>query len=29
MRSSSTDMVKQAVAYKDCSIEDLAEGVNK
>ncbi|MCY8809800.1 XkdX family protein [Bacillus atrophaeus] len=23
------DMVKQAIAYKDCSIENLAEGVNK
>lgn len=23
------DMVKQALAYQDCSIEDLAEGVNK
>lgn len=24
-----TDMVKQALAYEDCSIQDLAEGVNK
>ncbi|MCY8103536.1 XkdX family protein [Bacillus sp. FSL R5-0560] len=24
-----TDMVKQAIAFKDCSKEDLAEGVNK
>ncbi|MED4854257.1 XkdX family protein [Bacillus atrophaeus] len=23
------DMVKQAMRYNDCSIEDLAEGVNK
>ncbi|MEC1663467.1 XkdX family protein [Bacillus halotolerans] len=24
-----TDMVKQAIAYQDCSFEDLVEGVNK
>ncbi|MCC2929515.1 XkdX family protein [Bacillus sp. LBG-1-113] len=24
-----TDMVKQAIQFKDCSKEDLAEGVNK
>ncbi|MCY8308102.1 XkdX family protein [Bacillus vallismortis] len=23
------EMVRQAIAYQDCSIEDLAEGVNK